>query len=149
MSTTLHLLSLAGEREALFLAAQKAEIEYWLLIGGKGEPETPPSPEEIRAADEAWAKTGEAWYRARVAMDRSEQLPILEASHRDTEECALIELFAATDDFTLTVSDSNIEEIADAWEDSDKKRTFSLGRGKGTVYSWLLAHRGEKITIGS
>ncbi len=147
MATTLHFLSLAGEREALFLAAQKAEAEYWNTIGQEDLELFP--EDELRRLAEAQQQTGEAWYRARVAMDRSEQLPILEASHRDTEECALIELFAATDGFNLTVSDSTIEELADAWEDSNSKRTFPLGLSRATVYSWLLAQRGEKITIGS
>lgn len=148
MSTTLHFLALNEENLALYLAAQKAETEFWEFIGRAKESDKI-DHDAFDAVDEPYGRTGEAWYAARVAMGRGEQLPILEASHRDTEPCELTALFVAGEDFTLTVTDSNIEEIADAWEDSDRKRTFSMGRGKGTVYGWLLEHRGQTITLGS
>lgn len=149
MSTTLYFLSLSPENEALFSAAQKADAAYWELIGADGEDLRSVPQDALIAADRVQNKSADAWYEARVAMDRSEQLPILEASHRDTESCELLALFEAAEGYIITVSDENIQELADAWEDSNSKRTFSMGRGKGTVYSWLLAHRGEKITVSS
>lgn len=147
MATTLHFLSLTAENEALFIAAQKADAAYWELIGAGGEDLQSVPQDALIAADRVQNKSADAWYEARIAMGRAEQLPILEASHRDTEECELIALFEAAENHIITVSDGNIEELADAWEESNGKRTFTLGRGKGTVYSWLIAHRGKKITV--
>lgn len=147
MSTTLHFLSLPGELEALYRDSQRAEKAYWTLITTNAISSIP--QDELIAAQEAFERTSDAWYEARVAMAGDQQLPILESSHRDIHRCELLGLFDLQEDGIVTVSDSNIEEIADAWEDSDQKRTFSLGRGKGTVYSWLLAHRGEKIAVDS
>lgn len=149
MSTTLYFLSLSAESEALFIAGQKADDAYWRLIGDSGEHIESVPRDVLTAADRAQDKAAGAWYDARVALGAAEQLPILEASHRDTEECELLALFEAAEGYIITVSDSNIQELTDAWEDSNSKRTFSMGRGKGTVYSWLLAHRGEKITVSS
>lgn len=147
MSTTLHFLSLTAENEALYRDAKRAEATYWDLITSRAISSIP--EDELVAADEAFQKTSDAWYAARVAMDRNQQLPILEASHRDIHPCELLQLFDGEEDSLITVSDSNIQELADAWEDSDQKRTFSMGRGKGTVYGWLLDHRGEKIAVES
>jgi hypothetical protein len=147
MSTTLHLLALDEKNLTLFLAAQEAELAYWTLISGENIEDLPATT--VSRVTEAYAQTGDAWHEARVAMGRGERLPLLEASHRDTEPCELTALFAAEETFTLTVTDENIQELADAWEASNRKRTFSMARGKGTVMGWLMDHRGQTITLGS
>lgn len=143
---TFHLISLTGEAEELFLNLKRAEDDWFSL---KGDDFRPMLSDRFHRTKAAHEELTAAWRAARSAMDREQKLPVLELSTEDTVRCELTALFEGGDRFTLTVSDGNIQEIADAWEASEKSRKFTLGRSKGTVLSWLLAHRGERITLYS
>lgn len=143
---TFHLISLTGEAEDIFLDLKRAEDAWFDLNGDDFRPALSERFHRVKTSHEELTA---AWRDARSTMDREQKLPVLQLSATDTVRCALMALFDGGDRFTLIVSDSNIQKIADAWEASEKSREFTLGRSKGTVLSWLLAHRGERITLYS